>query len=174
MKRRLLDTAARTLVRAGLDGWTVEAVTRDAGCAKGLVHYHYRSKSELLAAVAESLARASHHRRVEALRGAAGAEALDALWTILSREVTSGEFTAWLGLLGLPDPRVRQSMRPTPGDSGEISLAAAAALGLPDDSAETGRIIEAGLLGFQIALLRGEPAEGVRESYHRFWLGVLG
>lgn len=173
MKKRLLETAVSTLVRSGIAGWTVEAVARNAGCAKGLVHYHYQSKSELLAAVAESLGRARHRSRVAALRGAAGAQALDALWAILSREVASGEFTAWLGLLGLPDARVRQSVRPTPGDSDEIGLAAAAALGLPD-SAEAGRIVEAGLLGFQIALLRGEPAEGVRESYHRFWLGVLG
>ena len=50
MKLRIVEASERVLIEQGLEGWTVEGVAREAGCAKGLVHYHHRTKGALLIA----------------------------------------------------------------------------------------------------------------------------
>src|SRR3989304_5753325 len=49
----ILDAADRLLRRGG--GGTVDEVAREARCAKGLVHYHFKTKAALLAAAAARL-----------------------------------------------------------------------------------------------------------------------
>ncbi|MEO8200039.1 MAG: TetR family transcriptional regulator, partial [Gemmatimonadota bacterium] len=83
MKRAILSAAKLILIRKGLAAWTIEDVALEANCAKGLVNYHYKTKTRLLAQVAESLVDDRFERRVTALRNE-GAAALDSLWHVLS------------------------------------------------------------------------------------------
>ncbi len=170
MKSEILEAAKAVLVRNGLAAWTIEDVAREASCAKGLVNYHYKTKANLLAQAGESLKGERIARRLAALEHD-GATALDALWNTLTAEVRTGEFAAWLSLSALTDQAVHHGLRSQERDLARLEQAAARALGSSEPS--LGHVIESVLTGFQIALLHGHDDQAVRESYHRFWLGVL-
>ena len=48
----ILIAAVQTLQRAGVEGFTLDAVARRAGVVKGLILYHYASRGRLLRAAA--------------------------------------------------------------------------------------------------------------------------
>lgn len=50
-RQRLLESAARHFARHGLDGANVDAISLDAGFAKGTLYNYFRSKEELFAEV---------------------------------------------------------------------------------------------------------------------------
>ncbi len=170
MKRTILAASKLILIRNGLSGWTIEDVAREANCAKGLVNYHYKTKTRLLAQVGESLRNDRIDRRLVALRGE-GAAALDSLWNVLLAEVRTGELAAWLALSSTLDPTISQALKPSAEKIDEMSQAVARSLGMKDSN--LGPLLETVLTGFQIALLHGHEDAVVREAYHRFWLGLL-
>jgi TetR/AcrR family transcriptional repressor of bet genes len=49
-RRELAEAALRTVQKFGLKGTTVHRVSEEAGISHGLVHYHYKTKSDLLEA----------------------------------------------------------------------------------------------------------------------------
>jgi AcrR family transcriptional regulator len=51
VRERLLETAARHFARDGLEGANVDAISLDAGFAKGTLYNYFRSKEELFAEV---------------------------------------------------------------------------------------------------------------------------
>ena len=171
MKDKIAEAASRVLVRNGLRGWSVEVVAREAGCAKGLVHYHHGTKRALLREVAGRLEAAHWQRRLDALAGSRDAQALDALWRALTTEVASGEWGAILSLRSEPEFLAE----PTDNTPALRRLAAslATALGLPPPSVDEVRLITAALDGIQLALHSGGDAASLREAYHRLWLAVL-
>src|SRR5512139_1473117 len=85
-RRLILEAAAESLSGSGLTDWTVEKVAAKAGCAKGLVLYHFGSKQALLDQVAAEANTARWSARVTALR-LPPAKAIDRLWDDLSAEV---------------------------------------------------------------------------------------
>jgi AcrR family transcriptional regulator len=172
MRARIVEAAKSILVRKGLTGWTVDAVAREAGCAKGLIHYHHRSKAALLAAAATSLRSDRIARRAAAFERR-GTRALDALWTVLAAEVASGECSAWLGLVTTRDREVRAALRPSADELEHLAAAVEGALEVAHLSPATVRVLLAALDGMQVPLLLGDPPETVREAYDRFWLAAL-
>ena len=52
MKSEIVRASRDLLVRHGLGGWTIEEVSKQAPCAKGLVIYHFQSRANLLAETA--------------------------------------------------------------------------------------------------------------------------
>ena len=67
LKEQISGAALDVLIRDGLEKWTVSAVADQAGCAKGLVHYHHKTKEQLLGTAADQLARATAEDRLGAL-----------------------------------------------------------------------------------------------------------
>jgi AcrR family transcriptional regulator len=171
-QQRIIDAARATLLREGLPGWTMERVAREAECAKGLVHYHFRTKTELLALVAASLRRERAARRTEAFR-ARGAAALDALWQVLEREVSTGEAAAWLSLAAQPDAAVREALLATGEELDRLGAAAGASLGTTELSEPALRMLMAAIDGLELPLVLGESPDPVREAYDRLWLTAL-
>ena len=171
-QQRIVEAARSTLVQEGLAGWTMERVAREAGCAKGLVHYHFRTKAELLAVVAASLRRERAGRRIDAFR-ARGAAALDALWQVLVREVATGEAAAWLSLASLPERPVRDALLASREELERLGAAAGASLESAELSEPALRMLLAALDGLQLPLVRGEDAEPVREAFDRSWPTAL-
>jgi TetR/AcrR family acrAB operon transcriptional repressor len=55
-RQRILDSALQLVRENGAEAMSIEAVAAAAGSAKGLVHYHFKTKQGLLSAVAEKLA----------------------------------------------------------------------------------------------------------------------
>jgi len=173
--KEAISLAARTVLLAhGLTGWSIEAVAREAGCAKGLVIYHGRTRNDLLAKVARGLSgdRATHRLEPWQAPGTAG---LDRLWNTLAAEVRTGEFAAWVTLSASKAREVSAAAAPPADFLPELGSAARQALNLPAERSpeETGRLIDAVIGGFQLQLLHRTSPVTVREVYHRFWLGLM-
>jgi TetR/AcrR family transcriptional regulator, transcriptional repressor of bet genes len=84
----------RVMARKGYEGASIQEIAAAAGLAPGLVHYHYRSKQDILLALLGNLA-GWQARRLEAhLSGSSGFAALD------------GFIDAHLALGGSADPEV--------------------------------------------------------------------
>ncbi len=172
LKDQISQAALQVLAREGLQQWTISAVAREAGCAKGLVHYHHRTKEELLGTVADQLVRDRTESRVRALSGRSTA-ALDTLWTDLAQSVKAGRTAAWLSLMGHPSPAVRSRIMLPDNDLTRLSEAVAEAFALDAVDESVARAIDGGLDGMEVALLRGDSADSVHEAFHRMWLSVL-
>ena len=169
MKDEIIGSATRVLVREGLAGWSVDLVAAEAGCAKGLVHYHHGSKKALLATVASRLDHERQVRRLDAL-GGTGAAALDRLWRTLEEEVRRGLWAAWAALLAEPGI---ESPAEGPADLAAFGDAVARALELPGLRPEETRLVASALDGLQVALSRGADRDALLEGYHRLWLALL-
>lgn len=171
MRDQILEAALQILGEKGLAGWSVDRVADAAGCAKGLIHYHFGSKDTLLAEVRKQVEFQRREDRLEVLGGHSGAAALDALWEVMMAEVRSGRFGAWLDLLRYFGPSTSGA-----GSADDIRLATAAARALDASEAELAEeavVLGAALDGLELRLLQGEPPAEVREGFERVWLGVL-
>ena len=83
--QRILDAAAGIFGRSGYDGATMLEVARAAGVSKGLLHYHFKSKEQLLieaqrATFRRIAGRFEDRSRNEEAGLAMGLAALDSLW----------------------------------------------------------------------------------------------
>ena len=167
----LVDAGVAAIRESNLTDWTVDSVASKAGCAKGLVLYHFKSKHALLVRIAERVRHAQGERRLNALKsGPKGTAALDRLWGAMTAEVRGGTFGLWVGLLG--DPRTRKAAARPAQEIVDLIGASAEALGVPVDSLAL-PLIPAALDGFSLELLQGNAPETVRERFDSFWLGVL-
>lgn len=90
---------------------TLGTVAAEAGCAKGLIHYHFKTKSALLAQAAARL----WEDRIEpwrvALDQATPTAAIDAGWRRLLEESTDGTVRACVLVTGSADKLVAESAR---------------------------------------------------------------
>ena len=104
----IVEAGVAAIQDSNLTDWTVDSVASKAGCAKGLVLYHFKSKEALLVRIAERVRHNQAERRLGALKvGPQGAPSLDRLWINIASEVKSGSFGLWVGLLA--DPRTRKA-----------------------------------------------------------------
>ena len=55
-KQSIVAAADALIRRKGAANVTVDQVAKEAGCAKGLVHYHFKTKRGVIEAVAQHLA----------------------------------------------------------------------------------------------------------------------
>ena len=168
-RTRILDAAAAELKVAGLTGWTVDEISKRADCAKGLIAYHFQSKTKLLQLVAAQVRADRSTRRTKALSGS-GAVALDDLWEALADEVRSGSSRLWLSLL--THPETASSATIDAASRHHLVTTAATALGL-EAQAPSLEAIPAFLDGLELQLLMGAPAGELREQFDRFWLDLL-
>ena len=90
--RRILDAAASSFGEQGFRGASMSAVAKAAGVSKGLLHYHFKDKDELLLEAQKVAFKRIHEEfdaRFEQGEGMETAlEALDALWASV-REIRS-------------------------------------------------------------------------------------
>ncbi|MFN2572095.1 MAG: TetR/AcrR family transcriptional regulator [Gemmatimonadales bacterium] len=146
----ILAAAIHTLQRAGLAGFTLDAVARRAGVVKGLILYHYASRNRLLRAAAAQVAAAREGALERALASGPGTVGLDACWEELRRQAEDGTAKAWFSL---------------------------AAAGLIDRAASNGgfeHVARAAILdGCAAALASGVALADARDAYDALWLALL-
>ncbi len=92
--QRIVRAASRVFGRRGYDGASMGEVAREAGVSKGLLHYHFASKEDLLLEAQRATFRELHRRFTErAHQGQGGLDAaldaLDAMWRTV-RELRGG------------------------------------------------------------------------------------
>jgi AcrR family transcriptional regulator len=54
-RERLLEAASRVIAERGVEAATVDEIANRAGCSKGLVHYHFATKDDLVLEVVQHL-----------------------------------------------------------------------------------------------------------------------
>ena len=171
-RSRIIATAGTLLTSHGLHGWSVEQVAAGAGCAKGLVHYHFGTRTALLAAVVDEMACRRMARRSAAL-APGGTAALDALWAVLREDAGAGVSRAWLEAGLESGPEIRGAMAASVTELQQFAAASSAAMELPALPPNRAATLLLLLDALEAALVRGAPMAAVREAYDRVWLGLM-
>lgn len=169
-REAIVDGTVAVLTESNSTDWTVDSVATKVKCAKGLVLYHFQSKNSLLLHAAERVRENHASRRIGAVQGQKGTQALDRLWDDLAKEVRTGAFAVWVTLVG--NESTRKAAARTATHDRSLIAAASEALGIPSDSASLA-MVPAALDGFGLELLQGKPTADVRDRFDAFWLSVL-
>jgi AcrR family transcriptional regulator len=176
-RNAILDAAER-LLRHG-SGGTIDEVAHEAHCAKGLVHYHFRTKSLLLAAVASQLANRRNLAWAAAFEAHSPDAAIRTSWELLLKEHLGGELRAWVALLAEPDPITGHTVSTEMGAFAAAITEATgkllASLGLRPTVpvGEIGRYLAAVIQGMSFQLAAGGAPEELQGAYAAAWLGAL-
>jgi AcrR family transcriptional regulator len=178
---RIAEAACALVQDAGIADLTIADVGRRAGVSSALVHYHFNTKQDLLAAASERLAARRTEGRTAALSSASGLAALDTLWAALSSGPGAEAERAWsdLALLARRDDAVRQTL----AAQRRVERAAFAQslprlfldLGTVPTASwdETAAMVLLFLDGVALALAEGGAADEVRAAYDAFWLVLV-
>ncbi len=175
----ILRAAEVLIKRKGAAGVTVEAVAREAGCAKGLVHYHYKTKRGLVEAVASHLAKRREVAWADAFHASAPKAAIDGTWHLLTEESDDGTIRAWASMFGpgnvLPDHVVNQVVTRFGAALGDAAHRMLGELDLEPTvpPSEIGWLLAAVVHGMGLQLLSGADRKELEGAYAAAWLGVL-
>jgi AcrR family transcriptional regulator len=178
-KGSIVAAADALIRRKGAANITVDQVAKEAGCAKGLLHYHFKTKRGVIEAVAQHLAASRTKEWVAAFRAPTPKGALDQSWALLTKESEDGTIRAWTSMFGsggvLPEQTVRKSV-----EEFAVALGGAADELLRDlDLApsilpsENGWLLGAVVHGMGLELLSGADQGELEGAYAAAWLGIL-
>ena len=175
----ILHAALRVVRRLGSSGVTVASVAAEAGCAKGLVHYHFKTKQKLWESVATSLAEERVNRWTAAFESGGPAVAIQHTWDMLVDESADGTMLAWTSLLG-PGTDIPELL------ASNLTMSFGSGLGTALDSmfsrhgvrvrvsaSELGWLLASVISGVGFLLLAGADRSALEDAYSAAWLGVL-
>lgn len=176
-KDHIIDAALAVLGSHGLGGLTSARVAQRAGCAKGLINYHYPTRQDLWAVVVRAAADRLYEPRIDAMSGI-GAEVVDATWKALVEQLEGRTWHVWLAVLARrTGDETDQTIRLTVGSaSARWESAVRGWLRRSDfvtaDPTDISRATWALLDGFALGLT-GEAAERLYPAYLTAWLGLI-
>lgn len=177
---RILECAISAMRGAGVDAFSIEAVASAAGSAKGLVHYHFKTRQGLLSAVAEEITTARSKNWRAAFEAPSASEAVARTWSLLTQESGDGTVRAWQSLVGAPE-RLTDGLAKRLRDDFADGLSAAFTSMLRDElglaptvpDSEIGRLLEAVVDGMGFQLAGGAAESELEGAYSAAWLGIL-
>ncbi len=175
----ILEASAAILLEGGLSALTLEAVARRAGCAKGLINYHFGTKDNMSAEVIRGFYRGRIERWERAFGARTAQRAIDRTWQLIVRERDNGTQRLVASLPALSGEAEQQAAREAAAQFAEFLAAATAGLlertGLqPQIPAEQlGWFLASVIQGAGFQLLTVEDEEALREAYAVAWLGVI-
>lgn len=179
-RMKILDSAERLIRESGAASLTVDSTAKGAGVAKGLVHYHFKTKQGLLRAVLENLSTNRCEMWSSALQAPTPAEAVSRSWALLTAESANGTLRAWHSLLGLEemltDQLANEMLARFSNAVGEsLTRMMDEQLGLVPTipAAEIGWLIAAVTNGIGVLLMANTPADELEGAYAAAWLGIL-
>lgn len=178
-KESILAAAEQAIRETGAFNVTVAAVAQRTGCAKGLVHYHFKTKRALFDKVAHKMAADRRTRWQDALGSATPEEAFRASWRLLTQESTDGTIRAWTSLFTsrdhLPDQTVKSVMAAFSESLGSSVERLFRTVGLAPTvpTAEIGWLLGAVIYGVGLQLEGGAKHQDLEGAFAAAWLGVL-
>ena len=178
-RKAILDGADLVLKRDGAFNMTMAAVARAAGCAKGLLHYHFHTKQRLLVETVGRISAAREVQWTQAFDTEDPHEAIDRTWNVMAREVESGTLRAWSSLLTLSDSAVDQAVSKASARFRDHITSATQDLLARADCESTlpvdrlGWLLTAVVEGMSFQLAAGADPEVLADAYAAAWLGVL-
>ena len=179
-RERILECAEALIKQHGADPVSIEAVATAAGSAKGLVHYHFKTKQGLMSAVAERVTASRTSQWNAAFDAPSAQDAVRQTWLLLTRESGDGTVQAWQSLVGFGDRLtggVAKKLRAEFADNLCSTLMSMLRdeLGLtptiPDS--EIGRLLEAVIDGMGFHLTSGTEETELEGAYSAAWLSIL-
>jgi len=179
-RQRILECASSLVQESGAEAMSIEAVAAAAGSAKGLVHYHFKTKQGLLSAVAERLAGNRMDSWSSAFRAPTAHDAVSQTWSVLTSESVDGTVRAWQSLVGTSErltdglaSKLRQEFADGLRDGFACMLRDELGLTPTIPDAEIGMLLEALVAGMGFQLSCGTDAEQLEGAYSAAWLALL-
>lgn len=176
---KILSAALTLIKERGIQRVTVDQVARQAECAKGLVHYHFKTKVGLFDAVARELVTARIAKWRQAFDAPTPSDAIGQTWRVLTAESASGIVRAWTTMLapgsGVPDQKVSDGIRRfSEGLAGGVAgLMGRVGLEPSIDPGEIGWLLGAVIEGMGRQLASGADEAALEGAYAAAWLGIL-
>lgn len=178
-KARILEAATRVLMADPGTAATIDQIAAAAGCAKGLVHYHFKTKDALFGEVANRLWADRARAWREALSRREARDALDAAWKLLRAESADGRLAASASLGLTRSIAAGRSVR-----EGRAGLVRALTDGLVHlfehmersaavPPSEIAALLAALIDGLGLQLASGEKPEQLEPAWAAFWAAVL-
>jgi len=192
MKRNARTGASSTDARAVILGAAVELlrsrrgtdittdeVARKVGCAKGLVHYHFKGKDQLLAAAAETLWQQRADVWTSVLGLANPSAAIRQAWETMVAESSNGTAASCAALGMRTEELVVRSV-----NAGRAAFSRGVATALERllaqlrleasvPARELGALLAATVEGIGLQLGSGVPADEMEQAWSAFWAGLL-
>jgi len=179
-RERILENAEALLKHQGAESMSIEAVAAAAGSAKGLVHYHFKTKQGLMSAVAERLTASRKLRWEDAFKAPSAQEAILQTWSLLTEESGDGTVQAWQSLVGVGGRLTDGTAKTLRGDFASclcdsLTSMLSDELGLTPTipTSEIGRLLEAVIHGMGFQLASGTEEEELEGAYSAAWLSIL-
>lgn len=175
----ILSAAASVLQAKGAATTTVEAVSRKAGCAKGLVHYHFKTKDSLVAAAVKQMAAVRIRRWSSALKADSPNRAIRQTWALLLDEASDGTVRAWTSLTSSNSKVVVRSVKDGHDELAHslsddvLDLLRSLGLEPTIPATEIGWLAAAVIYGMGQQLTVGEETTELEGAYAASWLGIL-
>ena len=175
----ILGAAIGLLQEARSSSVSVAAVAERAGCAKGLVHYHFKTKQNLWEAAAEHLTAQRVHAWQEAFLAPSPSEAIQRTWWLLAQESSDGTIIAWTSILdpgsAIPDSAVRRAVHTFGAGIAEAagSMFERLAVETRIPHTEIGWMLASVISGMGFLLTRGADQHRLENAYAAAWLGIL-
>ena len=178
-RKAILDATEALLRLRGVHALTMDAVAREAGCAKGLVNYHFLTKRRLLVEAVRNIAATRQALWIQALDSSNPQDAIDRTWDVLKGEAESGTLRAWTSLVALSDGEVERVISEASGefrskitDSTE-RLLARAGMKSSIPAEQLGWLLAAIVQGMAFQVAGGGDVDVVENAYAAAWLGIL-
>lgn len=174
----ILAAAVTALCERGAASLTLDTVSNQARCAKGLVHYHFSSRRRLLTSASDSIWDQREEEWRTALTGAAE-DCIRQSWKVLLRESAGGVTRAWLSLAVDSDHAVAEATKrrlarfDTTLQSATMALLDSLGLipTIPPD--EWCRVLAAAIHGISVQLEGGSGGAHLEGAYSAVWLAAL-
>lgn len=175
----ILEAVESVLRKRGAHNTTMDTVATEAGCAKGLVHYHFDTKQKLLVEAVSRIAGAREAAWTEAFATPDPQEAVDRTWALIREEADAGTLRAWSSLVALGDPKVDQAVSKAADRLRQLMAEGTERLfeatgvepGLP--TREMGWLLAAVVHGVTFHAAAGADLGVLENAYAAAWLGLL-
>jgi AcrR family transcriptional regulator len=178
--RRAILEATLALLRERRTGdATTDDIARRAGCAKGLIHYHFKKKEQLLAAAAEHAWSARAAAWAHSLGTSDPKTSIGNAWRLLKEESTDGTAAACAAVgLGTDDLVVQSVNKSRRAFASALTNATSGLLqrmGLVPTvpPGELGTLLAATVEGISLQLGSGAGSEELEQAWAAFWVGLL-
>jgi AcrR family transcriptional regulator len=174
-----LDAAEAVLRKHGAPALTMGAVATGAECAKGLVTYHFQTKTKLLVESVLRLAAARESVWIQAFDTPNPQDAIDRTWEVLKQEAESGALKAWTSLLAIGDDEVDQAVNKSSSQfrsritEATGDLLARAGLETTIPAQQLGWLLSAVIQGMELQVAGGGELVVLENAYAAAWLGLL-
>ncbi len=175
----ILNAATKILCDRGAERTTISAVADEAGCAKGLVNYHFKSKDNLLAATLRQLADSRLDAWQSAFKARTPEAVIDRTWKLILDESRTGVLKAMASSSSCPGVQTERTVKSINDEFADAVGVAAegllAKLGMTPrfPVVQLGALMAAVANGIGLQLSTGGDAANLENSYAVAWLGVL-